>query len=175
MLGDFVWEDLNANGIQDPNELDDGINGVEVKLLSDLDGDGEVDDVLSTTITTNNPDTGLPGWYKFNGLMPGVEYAVMFTNPDPDGPDAYMFSPRQVDGDPNSGVNSDGPMSDVVVLTSGEFNDTLDAGLFRKGSIHVFGFLDEDGDGIQDANEGAFPDDPGKTFELLDEQRQRDR
>ena len=169
MLGDFVWEDLNANGIQDPDELDNGINGVEVKLLSDVDGDGQVDDVVSTTTTSNNPDTGLPGWYKFNGLTPGVEYAVMFTNPDPDGPDAYMFSPRQVDGDPASGVNSDGPMSDVVVLTSGEFNETLDAGLFRKGSIHVFGYLDVDGDGNFDDEDGAFPDNPGKTFELLDE------
>ena len=166
MLGDFVWEDLNANGIQDPDELDNGINGVEVKLLADLDGDGQIDDVVATQLTTNDPDTGLPGWYKFNGLMPGVEYQVMFNNPDPDGPDAYMFSPRQVGADP--AVDSDGPMSDVVVLTSGEFNPTIDAGLFRKGSIHVFGFLDEDGDGIQDSNEGAFPDDPGKTFELLD-------
>ena len=66
-------------------------------------------------------------------------------------------------------------MSDVVVLASGEFNDTIDAGLFRKGSIHVFGFLDEDGDGIQDDNEGRFPDDPGKTFELLDENGDVDR
>ena len=90
-----------------------------------------------------------------------------------------MVSPFQADGDPDSGVNSDANpadnlMSDVVVLTSGEFNDTIDAGFFRKGSIHVFGFLDEDGDGIQDDNEGAFPDDPGKTFELLDENRRRD-
>ena len=120
MLGDFVWEDLNANGIQDADELDNGINGVEVKLLADLDGDGQIDDVVATQLTTNDPDTGLPGWYKFNGLMPGVEYQVMFNNPDPDGPDAYMFSPRQVGADP--AVDSDGPMSDVVVLASGEFN-----------------------------------------------------
>ena len=174
MLGDFVWEDLNANGIQDPNELDDGINGVEVKLLADVDGDGEVDDVVATTVTTNNPDTGLPGWYKFNGLMPGVEYAVMFNNPDPDGPDAYMFSPRQVDGDPASGVNSDGPMSDVVVLTSGEFNDTLDAGLFRKGSIHVFGFLDVDGDGNPGRQRRRLPGRSGQDVRAAGRQRQRD-
>jgi hypothetical protein len=167
MLGDFVWEDLNANGIQDAEELDDGINGVEVKLLEDTSGDGTPDTVVDSQFTSNNPDTNLPGWYKFNGLTPGIAYAVMFNNPDPDGPDAYMFSPRQVGGDP--AIDSDGDMSDPVVLTSGEFNDTIDAGLFRKGSIHVFGFLDEDGDGVQDDNEGAFPDDPGKTFELLDE------
>ena len=61
-------------------------------------------------------------------------------------------------------------MSDPVVLGSGRVQrPTIDAGLFRKGSIHVFGFLDVDGDGIQDPEDGAFPDDPGKTFELLDE------
>ncbi len=36
------------------------------------------------------------------------------------------------------------------------------------GSIHIFGYLDTDGDGILDGDEVAFPDDPGKTFELLD-------
>ena len=165
-IGDFVWNDLNANGIQDPDELNQGINGVEVKLLADTDNDGQIDDVVATTVTGNNPDGGLPGWYKFNNLTPGVEYKVMFNNPDPDGPDAYMFSPRQVGSDP--AIDSDGPISNVVVLDPGEFNSTIDAGLFRKGSIHVFGFLDEDGDGIQDPNEGAFPNTPGKTFQLLD-------
>ncbi len=37
------------------------------------------------------------------------------------------------------------------------------------GSIHVFGYLDVDGDGTFNAGDTAFPDTPGKTFELLDE------
>ena len=37
-LGDFVFEDSNANGIQDAGEV--GIAGVEVKLLADTDNDG---------------------------------------------------------------------------------------------------------------------------------------
>ena len=51
---------------------------------------------------------------------------------------------------------------------AGEFNRTIDAGLYREGSIHPFAYLDENGDGTQDSNEGAFPDDPGKTFVLTD-------
>ena len=151
-LGDFVWEDLNANGIQDAGEP--GIPGVEVQLI-DANGD-----VVATTTT----DTS--GSYEFNNIASGVAYTIRFTNPDPDGPDAYAFSPRQVGADPT--LDSDGPMSDPVILGAGEFNDTLDAGLFRRGSIHVYGFLDTDGDGILDNDEGPFPD-PGKTFELLDE------
>jgi len=152
-LGDFVWEDLNANGIQDAGEP--GIPGVVVQLM---DANGVV--VVDTTTTDEN------GSYEFN-LVSGMAYTISFTNPDPDGPDAYMFSPRQVGVDP--AVDSDGPMSDIVTLAVGEFNDTIDAGLFRKGSIHVYGFLDMDGDGNFDNDEGPFPDDPGKTFELLDE------
>ncbi len=178
MLGDYVWDDKNANGIQDAEDLTRGIAGVEVKLLADLDDDGQIDDVVATILTSdgttdydNDGVLDTVGFYKFNNLVPGVEYQVMFTNPDAEGPDAYMFSPRQAGGDP--AVDSDGPMSDVVVLAPGEYNDTIDAGLFRKGSIHAFGFLDEDGDGVLDDNEGAFPDEfGGKTFELLDENLQ---
>ena len=53
-----------------------------------------------------------------------------------------------------------------MVLSSGEFNHTIDAGLFQKGSIHAFGFLDINGDGIQNSGDSAFPDIPGKTFQL---------
>jgi hypothetical protein len=151
-LGDFVWEDLNANGIQDPGEP--GIPGVEVQLIDD------------NGVVVDTTTTGANGSYEFNNLVSGMGYMISFINPDPDGPDAYHFSPRQVGADP--ALDSDGPMSDSVTLGAGEFNDTLDAGLFRRGSIHVYGFLDTDGDGILDNDEGPFPD-PGKTFELLDE------
>ena len=152
-LGDFVWEDLNANGIQDP--VEPGIPGIDVQLM-------DANDVLVDTTTTD-----ANGSYEFSNLGSGMGYKIRFINPDPDGPDAYMFSPRQVGGDP--AVDSDGPMSDIVTLAAGEFNDTIDAGLFRKGSIHVYGFLDTDGDGNFDNDEEPFPDDPGKIFELLDE------
>ncbi len=186
MIGDFVWDDKNANGIQDPEDADRGIPGVTVKLLADTDGDGDIDDIVQTLVTAdgsnnfdydNDGQADPVGFYKFNNLTPGIEYKVMFNNPDvfdaDTNPDGYMFSPRQVHADPDSGDNSDGPMSDVVVLEPGEFNDTIDTGLFRKGSIHAYGFLDENGNGQQDDNEGAFPDFDeqgnrlGKTFELL--------
>jgi len=37
------------------------------------------------------------------------------------------------------------------------------------GSIHVFGYLDLNDDGVFNAGDTAFPDSPGKTFQLLDQ------
>ena len=146
-IGDFVFEDLDADGIQDSNEP--GLENVTVKLI-DLHGN-----VVDTTITDQN------GEYIFDDLHPG-EYQVMFNNPDEA---VYMFSPRQADGDPHSGINSDGPMSDVFSLHEDEFNHTIDAGLFRKAKLGDFVFEDLDQDGIQDNNE---PGIAGVTVKLQD-------
>ena len=65
-IGDFVWNDANANGIQDATDLtSNGINGVLVDLK---DGTGTV---IDTTTTVNNPVTGVAGYYQFSGLMRG--------------------------------------------------------------------------------------------------------
>jgi hypothetical protein len=60
-LGDYVWEDLNANAVQDPGEP--GIPGVTVNLL-DFNGN-----VIATTTTDAN------GNYLFSGLQVGT-YSV---------------------------------------------------------------------------------------------------
>ena len=57
-IGDYVWLDENANGIQDLGET--GINGLQVTLY---DGSGTV---INTTFTTTNITTGVLGWYRFN-------------------------------------------------------------------------------------------------------------
>ena len=65
-LGDFVWEDLNANGIQDAGEP--GVPDVPVELF-----DGAGNPVASTTTDAN-------GEYLFENLLPG-DYYVVFTPP----------------------------------------------------------------------------------------------
>ena len=40
-LGDYVWEDTDADGVQDPAE--NGIEGVTISLFFDADGDGVID------------------------------------------------------------------------------------------------------------------------------------
>ena len=65
-LGDRVWFDSNANGIQNSGEP--GIVGVKVNLTGDFDMNGTID--YTATMTT-----GADGVYKFSGL-PAGEYFV---------------------------------------------------------------------------------------------------
>ena len=60
-IGDFVWSDTNANGIQDSGEP--GINGVKLTLTGTT---GSGVPVTQTTTTTVN------GGYLFNSLIPGT-------------------------------------------------------------------------------------------------------
>jgi protocatechuate 3,4-dioxygenase beta subunit len=140
-LGDFVWNDANANGIQDPGEV--GIAGVTVTLK----------DALGNPIATTVTDAS--GHYYFTDLDPGT-YSVAFTKPI-----GYVFSPQ------NQGVN-DAADSDVdpvmgmtsnVTLVAGENNLTLDAGLYAQApnlaSLGNYVWNDADNDGIQDPAEAG--------------------
>ena len=69
-LGDFVWHDVNLNGVYDVGE--EGINNVLVRLYLD-DGDGIFepggdDELLTSMLTGDNPSTTEveKGWYTFD-------------------------------------------------------------------------------------------------------------
>ena len=78
-IGDFVWDDLDADGIQDGGEV--GINNVSVELFNTAD-------VSQGTTTTN-----AAGAYSFPGLTPG-DYYLVFTTPA-----GFSFSPQDVGAD----------------------------------------------------------------------------
>ena len=90
-LGDFVWNDIDQNGLQNPNEP--GINGVLVKLYED-DGDGifepTSDPLLGDRVTGDNPNTPIveTGWYQFLIYNTEVLYWVVIddSNFAPGGP-----------------------------------------------------------------------------------------
>ena len=154
-IGDFVWHDRNANGIQDSGE--EGIAGATAKLVRDMDSNGSIgaDEVLASTTT------GAAGEYSFKGLTPGLSYQVMFTLPS-----SYNgVSPFQNDGNPASGANSDGLMSGVIVLAPGEYNRTIDAGFYQFASIGDRVWLDANANGRQDDGEAGVA---GVTVRLLD-------
>ncbi len=134
-LGDFVFNDANNNGIQDVAEA--GVAGVTVQLINPVTGS-----VIATTTTNAN------GGYNFSGLTPG-DYQVKFTSPA-----GYIFSTANVGDD---GKDSDADrttgLTQTVTLTSGEFNGTVDAGLVRLASLGDKVWLDNNGNGIQDAGE----------------------
>ncbi len=66
-LGDYVWEDVNKNGLQDTDES--GVANIEVELF-DSDGNS-----IATTTTDEN------GSYKFENLDNG-DYQVKFKIPE---------------------------------------------------------------------------------------------
>jgi len=143
-LGDRVWHDANANGIQDTGE--EGIAGATVKLVRDQNLDGDFDDVVEQLGTTTNDANGN---YVFKGLTPSLNYQVTFSLPA--GYD--RVSPRQADGSPASNVNSDAALSSVVVLAPGENNTSIDAGFFKSASLGDRVWLDANANGLQDAGE----------------------
>ena len=64
-IGNRVWNDLDMDGINDPDEP--GIPGVSVVLWSDPDGDGIPDWQGFSGVEITDED----GYYRFSGLAPG--------------------------------------------------------------------------------------------------------
>ncbi len=64
-IGNRVWNDLNKNGINEPDEP--GIPGVSLVIWSDSDGDGIPDWQGFGGVQVTDKD----GYYKFSGLAPG--------------------------------------------------------------------------------------------------------
>ena len=107
-LGDFVWLDYDADGLQDAGEP--GLDGVTVTLYSHAGA------VLATMLTYQ-------GWYEF-GVEQGV-YSLGFTPPD-----GYIFSQRWQGDDRTVDSDPDPATGQVAALAvPAQFDMTLDAGL----------------------------------------------
>ena len=145
-LGDRVWEDLNANGVQDTGE--NGISGVTVKLLNSSDG---------TVATTT---TNASGNYLFSNLTPG-DYKVQVVAPT-----GYYVSPKDQGGNDatDSDIDSTTGKTVLTTLISGENDLSWDAGLYRKASVGDKVWDDMDHDNVQDASE---PGIKGITVKLM--------
>jgi hypothetical protein len=144
-IGNFVWNDTNANGVQDAGEL--GISGVRVKLFNCSGVE------LMSALTDGS------GEYSFTNLKPG-EYHVEVIKPA-----GYYFSPQDQGFDGiDSDVNAAGIMA-CTTLVSGEIDYTWDAGLFKPAALGNFVWEDLDEDGVQDQNE---PGVPNVTVSLTD-------
>jgi protocatechuate 3,4-dioxygenase beta subunit len=136
-LGDFVWNDANANGVQDSGEA--GIEGVTVKLL---DGSG--------TETGQTAVTDVNGLYSFEGLIPGT-YSVRFMAPS-----GYAITGADKGGDDTLDSDANGlGATGTVTLGSGQHNTTLDAGLVALRAIGDFAWIDANANGVQDSGEAG--------------------
>jgi hypothetical protein len=125
--GNFVWEDLNRNGLQDAGE--GGISGVQVTLYRSTDNTiGNGDDVAVMDTYT---DTA--GFYILNDIpvvANGSRYYIRFTRL----PIGFYFTRPLAAGnnDDNSKVtaeNADNGRTAFFTLLPGESKMNIDAGI----------------------------------------------
>lgn len=149
-IGDFVWEDLNANGLQDWGEP--GVAGVAVELyVIDVQGNG--------AFTGQSRTTDASGAYLFDELPPGqyyvrfdletlpVGYRVTSANAVSESADA-LPDHWDSDADPLTGETPT-----TAALDANGQETTLDMGIFKSAELGGRVWLDSDGDGAQDAGE----------------------
>ncbi len=148
-LGDRVWHDLDADGVQDAGEP--GIQGVTVKLYRDVDGDGVAEPDGDDGAAVDTATTDANGNYRFENLAEGA-YFLEFIRPS--GYDKGSPSTASSNSDPNdSDAHASLGVTSVTTLDSGESDMTWDAGFFKYASVGDRVWWDIDRDGIQDANE----------------------
>ena len=146
-IGDYVWADDNADGIQDGSET--GIANVTLDLVDDTNGNGVIDGgepVLDTATTDIN------GNYSFTGLAAGD----------------YVVSVTDTHGE-LTGLNlTGGPQPHAVSLAANEDYTAADFGYNdpSDGSIGDFVWRDTNGDGTQDSGE---PGIANVTLNLIDD------
>lgn len=141
-VGDFVWNDLNANGRQDAGEP--GVAGVTVILYNSSNV------AVASTVTDAN------GFYLFSNVDPST-YSVGFSTI----PASSSFTIQ------NAGVATAATNSDVdpatgktatFTLVGGQSKTDVDAGLVSyKAAVGDYVWNDLNHDGIQDANEVGVP------------------
>lgn len=178
-IGDYVWVDLDKDGIQDEDLAEWGVNGVRVDLLK-ADGtpftksyndDGNLVSTPIFTITSDDA-TGNPGYYLFPNLPSGT-YKVKFTLPTNLPADyvynygtntANPFDTWTIKGiggatDSNVGGTLVTPETSAFLITDnivlGATDDlTIDAGLYPPlGAIGDTVWKDVNGNGINDAGD----------------------
>jgi hypothetical protein len=136
-VNSFVWDDQDADGIQDAGEP--GLSNVTVTLRNSAGS------VLQTTATDAN------GIATFNDVPTGTLLRLGFGRPT-----GHTFttadqgSDDAIDADVDPATSRTGTFS----LTQGSQNYTLmDCGMWAPGTITTFVWGDVDNDGIQDAGE----------------------
>ena len=129
-----VFNDLDADGIQDENEP--GLPSITVVLYNATD-----DTPVATTETDEN------GVYVFSELAPGSFYATVFNV-------TYYFSPVQEGGN-QATANEDGPNGNTptVELSAGEVIDNWNVGLYEPVTVGNRVWLDYNADGAHDDDE----------------------
>ncbi|MEM6697740.1 MAG: SdrD B-like domain-containing protein, partial [Bacteroidota bacterium] len=127
-LGNYVWVDTNADGIQNDGET--GLNGVEVTLdITYPNGT-----MVTVVTTTMDDEDGNPGFYEFQNLLLDEDYAM---GAGTNGGDPAATSPSAgmpeyvISVDPNQMVLTNNGYSPTITdQTAGGGNDLNDSDNF---------------------------------------------
>lgn len=157
-VGDTIWEDKNADGVQDAGET--GLSGAVVTITG-ADGISAVYDVNGKPVSSIT--TGADGKYQFTNLTPGT-YSI---NVKPTA--GYHLSPGGADPDTNTS-NADSnckaieggfqTLSFKLMSLDGKAglaNNSVDCGFYRSVGLGSRLWIDLDNDGKQDTNEPGIP------------------
>jgi len=138
-VGNYVWEDKNADGLQDGDE--DGIEGVDVTLTCNTG-------IMNGQ--TFNTTTDIDGLYEFTDLAPG-NYTLNFATPGGYNPTVQDAGGDAIDSDASE-ANGD---TDPFDLESDQVFEDMDAGFYQFATIGDLAWEDINGNGIQDGEPGA--------------------
>jgi hypothetical protein len=141
----YVWDDLNGDGIQDPNEPP--VAGTEVGLYAKFFkciGRAVTDSSGQAAFFDLNSHKGVWLRYKRNSG------------------EAFTYSNRGNNNQLDSDVGQIFGFSQRIRISGNQIIDDVDAGIWSPGSIEAYVWNDQNGDGIQDSNEVAIPGVPVK-------------
>ena len=149
-VGDFVFVDVNYDGLQDGDDMP--LEGVTVTLYNCADDTPVTTDSEGSAITATM--TSATGEYLFDNLSPGDYYVVFDVTTATDGNGADYITTKE-DESTDRGIDSDvnattGRSDKTGFLESGEEDKTLDAGFFLPVSVGNIAFVDTNNDGLQD-------------------------
>ena len=135
VVGGRIWDDLNANGLQDPGET--GRDGVTVLLYN------------SSSVLVSSTVTAAGGVYRFD--VPMGEGAYVFSQL----PGNFIFSPQNTGADDSidSDVASATGQSPAFTIVTGRPAPLVDAGLCSPAAIKGRVFFDSNANGLQDQSE----------------------
>ena len=153
VYGDFVWNDLNENGVQESGEP--GIDNIRVDLYKD-NGDGiqniSQDTFVNFTLTTDG------GFYLFPFLPAGDYYTIFYKTENYQITNANQGGDTSLDSDGLLVINNDSIVAKMPITNISEFelDYSWDLGLIGPASAASLGgyaWTDLNEDGIQNESE----------------------
>jgi len=168
-IGNYVWNDANSDGIQNPNEV--GLDGIAVELIKN--------GVKIASTTTSNG-----GQYYFSAdgatnqtwettndqVLPAMEYCIRIALTEGGLNSSIPTLTNSDNSDNGDARDSDATTADgyaKITFTTGgagETNHDLDFGFTSKLCIGDYVWLDKNADGIQNDSESGIA---GLSVELL--------